>query len=608
MSLATLTVEGKHRRDLLGVTLLAPASILVFGLVVYPALYDVALALSDARGFGGPGAFVGLANFTSLMGNAEFWRAARNSLIYTLLTSSLRMTLGVSMALALWQMRRARVVVFIALFIAWVFPATLSAFAFYWLLSPPFHTFYTLPLLEVRWTLERVLGEDLWQVITVALHDVWRSSAFVSIFLLAGLNSLPGDQLDYARLECSSSWRRFWLVILPMLRKFLVLSILLSAVMSFLDYTGTYLETGGRVTWPLVGTLAYQESFLSGRTAVGSAMTLAQLPVWLAVVWIGFRLFERAPRTPPIRETASTWDARVSSTRWSTFLAHTQSGSLPIPEVGRPQRWINATRGAVLAGAIVFFAIFPIWWIFLQAVKPISEDRYGNPFWTWSPTLDGFTAALHGRLVGVWLLNTLIVLGVGIALTLIAGGLAGYALSRLRVPGGRWIARLLFASYFLPYPMLLVPVYQIFVWLGLDNSLIAVILLNQTLTIPFATWLCYSYFEGLPADAEEHASLDASGWSVLRHIVLPMSWPVFIAAGIFAAGVMASDVVYAGLLLVHDNIKTVAVGLGLIGISLDEFDIISGGIGIAAAPLVVVCAAFAPAYVRGLSAAMLEGA
>jgi len=59
---------------------------------------------------------------------------------------------------------------------------------------------------------------------------------------------------------------------------------------------------------------------------------------------------------------------------------------------------------------------------------------------------------------------------------------------------------------------------------------------------------------------------------------------------------------------VHTDVKTVAVGLGLIGIALDEFNSITGGIGLAAAPLVIACAAFAPAYVRGLSAAMVEGA
>jgi multiple sugar transport system permease protein len=266
--------------------------------------------------------------------------------------------------------------------------------------------------------------------------------------------------------------------------------------------------------------------------------------------------------------------------------------------------WLWLPPAAILA---IVYAIFPIWWIFLQAIRPSSEDRIGNPFWTWAPTLAGFESVIEGRLVGVWLLNTAIILVVGVSLTLIASVLAGYALGRLRVPGGRWIARLLFASYFLPQPLVLVPIYQVFLVMGLDNTLAAVILLNQTLTIPFATWLCFTYFDGLPADVEEHAALDGSRLDVFRHIVLPMSWPVIIAAGIFSVGVMASDFVYAGLLLVHNDVKTIAVGLGLIGISLDEFDSISGGIGMAAAPLIIICAALAPAYVRGLSAAMVEG-
>jgi multiple sugar transport system permease protein len=257
---------------------------------------------------------------------------------------------------------------------------------------------------------------------------------------------------------------------------------------------------------------------------------------------------------------------------------------------------------------IVVFALFPVWWIVLPAIRPVSEDKYGNPFWTWSPTFEGLLEAFEGRQVWIWLLNTAIVLAVGIAITLVASVLAGYALARLRIPKRRWIARTLFATYFLPQPMVLVPIYRVFVTLHLDNTLASVILLNQTLTIPFAAWLCYSYFEGLPPDIEEHAALDATRWQTFRHIMLPMSWPVIIAAGIFSAGVVMSDFVYAGLLLVHNDVKTIAVGLGLIGISLDEFNSITGGMGVGAAPLVLACAAFAPVYVRGLSAAMVEGA
>lgn len=602
--------RGQHaswrdREQLLGLLLLAPACVLIFGLVVYPLVYDLAFAFSDST-LTEPGQFIGLSNFGLLLGNAWFWIAARNSLIYTLVTSALRLVLGAGMALALSQMRRGRALVFIALFVPWVFPAALTAVAFYWLLSPPFHTFYTMDLLTVRWALADLAGEDIWGIMAVALHDVWRSSAFVAIFLLAGLNSIPSEQLDYAALECKSWWRRFWLVILPAARRFLVLAFLLSLILSFLDYISMYVQTGGRITWPLIGTLAYQMSFLDGQAALGAAATLLQLPVWFVVLWFGFRLFEREPRPPRVRELTAGW---CGPANWGRGVLGPTS-DVPAFRPMRPrtwQKWLRPVWYGLIGLAISAFALFPIWWIFLQAVKPISEDPIGNPFWTWAPTLEGFDEVLHGRLVWQWLLNTGILLLVGITLTLVTSMLAGYALARLRVPGSRWIARLLLASYFLPQPLVLIPIYQVFLWLRLDGTLTSVILLDQTLTIPFATWLLFTYFEGLPTDIEDHASLDGSRWTIFRHIVLPMSVPVLIAAGIFTAGVLSGDFVYAGLLLVHDQVKTIAVGLGLIGLSLDEFNSITGGIGAAAAPLVIACAAFAPAYVRGLSAAMIEG-
>ncbi len=596
---------GAHTRErLLAAALLAPACFLVFGMIAYPVVYDVALSLSDAHDFGAPGRLAGLSNFAALLTNRPFWEAAANSAIYTATTSTLRLGLGVGIALVLWQLRRARLAVFLGLFVTWVFPAALSAFAFYWMFSPPFHTFYTLALLKLRFALAGLIGQDLWHVGIIAFHDVWRSSAFIAIFMLAGFNSLPTDPLEYAALECRSAWQRFWYVALPMLRKFVILAMILSLVISFLDYSNIYIQTGGRIIWPLVGTFAYRTWIWEGDSGLGAAITLAQLPAWFLLLWIGFRLFEREPRRPAVREVDLPPPRLRSLGATPQPLARHASGA-----AGPPWRklWHRAWRtGAALL--IALFALFPFWWMIQLAIRPVVEDRYGNPFWTWHPTFVAVTEAFEGRNIWIWMRNTALVMVFGVALTLAVSLLAGYALGRLRFRGRRWIARLIFASYFLPQPMVLVPIYQVFLFLNLDNTLAAVVLISQTLTIPFATWLFFTYFDGLPAEIEEHASLEGSRWQVFLRIVLPMSWPVIIAAGIFAAGVLMSDFLYAGLLLVHNDVKTLAVGLGMIGISLDEFNSISGAIGLAAAPLVIACALFAPAYVRGLSAAMVEGA
>jgi len=156
-------LDWRERERMLGLVLLAPACVLIFGLILYPLIYDVAFAFSDAS-LTSPGQFVGLSNFGVLLGSGWFWDAARNSLIYTVLTSSVRLVLGVGIALALFQMRRGRILVFLALFIPWVFPAALTAVAFYWILTPPFHTFYTMDLLAVRWMKKRYLRYQVGEI------------------------------------------------------------------------------------------------------------------------------------------------------------------------------------------------------------------------------------------------------------------------------------------------------------------------------------------------------------------------------------------------------------------------------------------------------------
>src|SRR5437867_11796814 len=93
------------RERIVAVLLLLPAMALVFGLIVYPVAYDLALALSDATDVTPPVHFVGLANFAKVFASREFRAAAWNSALYTAVTACVRVVLGVAMALALWRLR-----------------------------------------------------------------------------------------------------------------------------------------------------------------------------------------------------------------------------------------------------------------------------------------------------------------------------------------------------------------------------------------------------------------------------------------------------------------------------------------------------------------------
>jgi multiple sugar transport system permease protein len=192
-------------------------------------------------------------------------------------------------------------------------------------------------------------------------------------------------------------------------------------------------------------------------------------------------------------------------------------------------------------------------------------------------------------------------------LTLAASVAAGYAIGRLRPPGYRWWRRAIFATYVIPQTILFVPLYQVVHTLGLDDSLLALVLIYPTMALPFCVWMLSAYFLQLPREVEEAALIEgASRVTAFFRIVLPVSRPVIVAAGIFTLGTIASDFMLASIFLLSDINQTIPAGLGTMEVALDELLAVAG-INLMALPVVVISAFFARGYVRGLTAAMLEG-
>jgi len=258
--------------------------------------------------------------------------------------------------------------------------------------------------------------------------------------------------------------------------------------------------------------------------------------------------------------------------------------------------------------AVFTYHLFPLYYTGVQAVRPLSEFSRGQIFWAYDPEWDNVISAISKPVFWQWGANTLVVFGVVLLVGLTVSLMAGYALARYDLPGASWLARLMFCAYFVPQMAVLIPIFQVYGHTGLDNTLTGIILLYLTLTVPFATWLFYAYFQGMDSEAEEHARLDGSRWQAFRHVVLPMSWPVVIAAGLFAIGMMGSDVVYASSFTLTNDTKTLPAGLGITAIELDEWANVNASILAASLPIVIACAALGRYFVEGLRAALFEGA
>ncbi|HKX18955.1 MAG TPA: ABC transporter permease subunit [bacterium] len=277
-------------------------------------------------------------------------------------------------------------------------------------------------------------------------------------------------------------------------------------------------------------------------------------------------------------------------------------------------------RGALL-GLLAAYSIFPIYMVTIESLKTVREDVFGSPFYVLHPSLEWYTDLFtrqqwvaHSTLTTpavpflVWAGNTAIVFGGALAVILAASVAAGYAIGRLRPPGWRWWRRVLLATFLVPQTILFLPLYHIAFRLHLDDHLLSLVLTYPMLAIPFCAWLFSTYFQKLSPEIEESAYIEGAGRvAAFFKIVLPMSWPVLVAAGLFALGVISSDFMLAGVFLPNQWHQTIAAGMSTMDITLEDLTVVSG-ISMGGLPVLLVAALFAGAYVRGLTAAMIEGA
>jgi multiple sugar transport system permease protein len=256
-------------------------------------------------------------------------------------------------------------------------------------------------------------------------------------------------------------------------------------------------------------------------------------------------------------------------------------------------------------------------------LKTAQEDVFGSALIVLHPTLENFeelferdsevrgfvgTALRRSYPFVDWLVNTIVVLAGSVVATLVTSVAAAYALGRLRPPGFRWWRRGIFAAYVIPQTLLFIPLYKVVHTFGLDDNLLALLMVYPTMALPFCVWMLSAYFQYMPREIEEAALIEgASRATAFFRIILPMSRSVLVAAGIFTLGTVASDFMIASVFLLTPNNQTITAGLGTFDVALDELATVAG-VNLLAIPVVTISAVFARGYVRGLTAAMIEGA
>jgi trehalose/maltose transport system permease protein len=197
-----------------------PALALLLALTLVPLARTIHDSLTDAH-LGGASAvhWVGLENYVYLIQDSDWWRSVRNTALFTVCSVALETLIGLGIALLLHSNIRGRGILRTAVLIPWAIPAVVSARIWAWMFNDMYGVINEILLRSgvlsspIAW-----LAEDRWTMMTLVVVDVWKTTPFMALLILAGLQSIPSSVHEASRVDGASAWREFRSVTLPLLK------------------------------------------------------------------------------------------------------------------------------------------------------------------------------------------------------------------------------------------------------------------------------------------------------------------------------------------------------------------------------------------------------
>ncbi|HZI13133.1 MAG TPA: sugar ABC transporter permease [Myxococcus sp.] len=277
------SLERERRQAYL---LVAPAVLVLVGVALYPILAAVWLSLHRFILVFGERRFTGLENYAFLLGDARFWSALGNTAYFTLVAVTVELLLAVPLALLLNRAFPGRGLLRAAVLVPWAIPTVVSARLWAWMFNPEYGLINRLlPGSDINW-----LGAPGYALHAAILVDVWKTTPFVALLVLAGLQGISEDLYKAARVDGASAWRAFRSITLPLLKPALLLALLFRSLDAFRVFDAIYVltEGGPANTTETLSIYAYKTLMRSGDFGYGSTLSVATFlcVVALAAVWL----------------------------------------------------------------------------------------------------------------------------------------------------------------------------------------------------------------------------------------------------------------------------------------------------------------------------------
>lgn len=572
-------------------TLVFPSRLLLLFIIAFPAAIAIYISFTEwtpttgAIWYDAYQYWNWFGNYWEALTSTDFWLALWRTVLITVVAVGVEFLLGFLLAFLLVREFRGRNLLTVAFLLPMMVVPAVSGFIFFMIFQAdgPLNAALSAILpgtVSIGWLTDPSVA--IWSVM---IADIWQWTPLMFLILLAGLASLPEDQMNAARILRANFWSQLRLVTLPMMKPVILIALIIRAIEIFKLFDSAWLMTKGGPgeASTTISIFLFRETFQGTRWGFSSAVAILILILVSVAALRAIRPIEQAQEESLedlLRSEQSGQDdedrlERIAADRRTARepLAVASSGAAAAEKMrfhppSRKRRWRHLGPVAKWMVVLVLWVafMFPIYWTVTMAFKPQTEwTPIGKVYWVpENPTLSNFEDVL-GLSPQVGLLNTgqtdatsaiyrsLITATGGTLFALVLGIFAAYAIARFRA-GGKLLPFQILQLRMFPAVAIIMPLLIFWAYIGLVDTIQGLIIVYGAITFPFVVWLMRSFFQEVPREISEAATVDGcSHWGAFFKAVLPLVKGGIAATTLFVFILNWSDFLIA-LILTQENI------------------------------------------------------
>ncbi len=270
-------VSLQRKQERAGWLFLSPTLLILVVVGLYPLVQTFAVSLTDARmASGQKPRYVGLQNYADLFDLGPFWSAITTTIIFTLASVSIELVLGLAIALVLNSGLKARGLLRAAILVPWALPTVVSARMWSYMLVDTYGVVNDILVTKFHILPEKVawLAEPGLALMSIVAVDVWKTTPFVVLLMLAGLQLIPAQTYEAAAVDGASRWQQFTKVTLPMLKPTILVVVIFRTLDALRVFDAVWVLTRGQLGTETMATFTYRQMIDFRKIGFGSAASV----------------------------------------------------------------------------------------------------------------------------------------------------------------------------------------------------------------------------------------------------------------------------------------------------------------------------------------------